>query len=109
MEYGKTPQTNDANKMLTESQLNIKLDCYTYFDCPQIKNHTAIIYNKGIFIFGGYDGKKNHNTLYIYNIETKDWTKPQVYGNEPPGRNGHTATLVGNNPTNNDLILVSRE
>ena len=78
----------------------IKLECYSHFECPQIKNHTAIIYNKSIFIFGGYDGKKNHNTLHVYNIETKEWTKPKVFGQEPPVRNGHTATLVGTKFTN---------
>ena len=94
MDYFKACPGEDLSKTSTEPPL-IKLECYSHSECPQIKNHTAIIYNKQIFIFGGYDGKKNHNTLYIYNIESKEWIKPSISGFEPPGRNGHTATLVG--------------
>jgi Kelch motif len=37
---------------------------------PQIKNHTATLYNKKLYVFGGYDGKKNHSNLRIYDTET---------------------------------------
>lgn len=47
-------------------------------------------------MFGGYDGKKNHNTLHIFNIEKCEWSKGNITGKEPDGRNGHTATLVNN-------------
>jgi N-acetylneuraminic acid mutarotase len=65
-------------------------------ECPQIKNHSTILYNRCLYIFGGYDGKKNHNTLHVYNLETNEWSKPRVFGDEPAGRNGHTATLIEN-------------
>ncbi|CAD8124604.1 unnamed protein product [Paramecium sonneborni] len=62
--------------------------------CPAIKNHTSIHYKNQIFIFGGYDSKKNHNDIHIY----KDgiWTKCKANGKIPESRNGHTATLVEN-------------
>ncbi|MEE4248114.1 MAG: kelch repeat-containing protein, partial [Kangiellaceae bacterium] len=63
-------------------------------DAPKIKNHTAVPYNNLIYIFGGYDGKKNHNILYILDTETSRWTKVRPKGTEPLGRNGHTATVI---------------
>ena len=33
----------------------------TYCTTPQIKNHTATLYKKKLYVFGGYDGKKNHS------------------------------------------------
>ena len=63
-------------------------------ECPQIKNHSAIIYKRCIYLFGGYDGKKNHNTLHVYDIDKNEWTHPITMGEDPPGRNGHTASLV---------------
>lgn len=63
---------------------------------PQIKNHTATLYNKMLYVFGGYDGKKNHCSLRIFNTETYQWMKgKRPLGTAPQGRNGHTATLVG--------------
>lgn len=64
-------------------------------ECPQIKNHSAVLYKKTLFLFGGYDGKKNHNSLHIYDIIKNEWVKSKIYGKEPEGRNGHTATLIG--------------
>ena len=64
-------------------------------DCPQIKNHSTILYKRSLYIFGGYDGKKNHNTLHVFSLDNREWSRPIVYGDEPVGRNGHTATLIG--------------
>ena len=85
-----TGQSCDSKQV----SLNITVENIQHLEFPQIKNHTTIIYNKHMFVFGGYDGKKNHNTLFVYNILSKDWTMPKVSGNEPSGRNGHTATLI---------------
>ena len=64
-------------------------------DCPQIKNHSSVLYKKLLYLFGGYDGKKNHNSLHIYDLSKNEWLKAKVFGKEPEGRNGHTATLIG--------------
>lgn len=63
---------------------------------PTIKNHTAVnVDNTWLIIFGGYDGRKNHNILHRYNIISMKWEVAlKVGGRHPVGRNGHTATLV---------------
>jgi hypothetical protein len=38
-------------------------------ECPNIKNHSAVYYNRKIYLFGGYDGKKNHNALLVFDID----------------------------------------
>jgi N-acetylneuraminic acid mutarotase len=47
-----------------------------------------------IFVFGGYDGQKNHSTLHVFDHTTGRWICQNVAGKAPPGRNGHTATLA---------------
>ncbi|GLD92569.1 hypothetical protein PINS_up001128 [Pythium insidiosum] len=65
---------------------------------PTIKNHTATVISRTeLLVFGGYDGRRNHNELYLFNIEDLTWTPltaPRVHGTPPAGRNGHTATLA---------------
>ena len=63
-------------------------------ETPKIKNHTAVAYKNSIYIFGGYDGKKNHNTLYILDTDSLKWVRKKCPGGEPLGRNGHTATII---------------
>ena len=36
---------------------------------PQIKNHTATLYHGKLWVFGGYDGKKNHSSLRIFDTK----------------------------------------
>lgn len=72
---------------------------------PTIKNHSVTHFNGHLYCFGGYDGRRNHQTLLLYNIANQQWlqttdsdVKPRsevkVEGTPPPGRNGHTATLA---------------
>lgn len=63
-------------------------------EIPSTKNHTATLVGEEVYIFGGYDGHKNHNELYVFNIKSIEWTQPQVNGLKPSGRNGHSATLL---------------
>ena len=77
----------------------IKVTANPNLQGPKVKNHSTIYYKDQIILFGGYDGKKNHNKLYTFNLKTNTWEAPQVQGKEidiPDGRNGHTATLIDN-------------
>lgn len=78
---------------------------------PQIKNHSVTHHRGHLYCFGGYDGRRNHQTLLIYSLREGWWLLPSpaggminlgdgpsshftVRGVPPPGRNGHTATLA---------------
>ena len=84
---------------------------------PTIKNHSVTYYRGHLYCFGGYDGRRNNQTLLIYSLREGRWispTDPAVNGaaaarhhhgnagggggdhqfSVPPGRNGHTATLA---------------
>lgn len=48
-------------------------------------------------MIGGYDGRRNHNTVHV--IQALDngeysWNVLDAKGDVPDGRNGHTSTLV---------------
>jgi len=72
---------------------------------PATKNHTGTLVGNKLYIFGGYDGQKNHNMLFIFDVETYEWIQPQVEGTRPSGRNGHSATLISRNGSQQLLIL----
>mmetsp|Transcript_964 Transcript_964/g.2277 ORF Transcript_964/g.2277 Transcript_964/m.2277 type:complete len:657 (+) Transcript_964:756-2726(+) len=61
---------------------------------PSYKNHTATLVGNKIYVFGGYDGRGNHNDVYEFNCIAKRWRKIEVMGEAPKGRNGHTATYA---------------
>ena len=83
---------------------------------PTIKNHSVTFYRGLLYCFGGYDGRRNNQTLLIYSLREGKWiapTDPNLNNNSsrhndplgnsshfgaqynvPPGRNGHTATLA---------------
>lgn len=57
-------------------------------------NHSTTLYQNKLYVFGGYDGKKNHNIIKVFSIDTYEWTTLETLGYQPNGRNGHTATLI---------------
>ena len=61
---------------------------------PQKKNHSTTLYENKLYVFGGYDGKKNHNAIKVFNIDNFEWSDFEVDDYQPNGRNGHTATLI---------------
>ena len=40
---------------------------------PTIKNHSATLVGHRLFVFGGYDGRRNHNALHVLDCETLEW------------------------------------
>jgi len=61
---------------------------------PSKKNHSTTLFKNKLYVFGGYDGKKNHNQITTFDIKQKRWSILTV-PHAPSGRNGHTATLIG--------------
>eukprot|EP00929_Paragymnodinium_shiwhaense_P082862 TRINITY_DN43870_c0_g2_i1.p1 TRINITY_DN43870_c0_g2~~TRINITY_DN43870_c0_g2_i1.p1 ORF type:complete len:577 (-),score=93.11 TRINITY_DN43870_c0_g2_i1:117-1847(-) len=63
-------------------------------EIPSTKNHTATLVGSDVYVFGGYDGQKNHNDLFAFGIHDREWRQLHVQGARPNGRNGHSATLL---------------
>jgi hypothetical protein len=67
---------------------------------PKMKNHTATAFGNSILFFGGFDGTTNSGRLRWLDPKTQEWStvEPSVEMDNsvrPKGRNGHSATLVG--------------
>ncbi|KFP81148.1 Rho GTPase-activating protein gacHH, partial [Apaloderma vittatum] len=70
---------------------------------PVLTYHSATIYRKELFVFGGTLPRKASltagtcsNMLYIFNPEHEIWYQPISEGEKPLPRLGHSATLLKN-------------
>ncbi|NXX57631.1 GACHH protein, partial [Scopus umbretta] len=70
---------------------------------PVLTYHSATIYRKELFVFGGTFPKKSSlavgpcsNVLYVFNPEHEIWYQPISEGEKPLPRLGHSATLLKN-------------
>ncbi|NWZ94442.1 KEL2 protein, partial [Nesospiza acunhae] len=70
---------------------------------PVLTYHSATIYNKELFVFGGTFPRKASlavapcsNMLYVFNPEHEIWYQPISEGEKPLPRLGHSATLLKN-------------
>ncbi|XP_005047552.1 PREDICTED: rab9 effector protein with kelch motifs-like isoform X1 [Ficedula albicollis] len=70
---------------------------------PVLTYHSATIYHKELFVFGGTFPKKAplaatpcSNVLYVFNPEHEIWYQPISEGEKPLPRLGHSATLLKN-------------
>ncbi|NWX99384.1 TYW23 protein, partial [Nothoprocta ornata] len=70
---------------------------------PVLAYHSAIIYRKELFVFGGALPRTASlalgpcsNALYVFNPEYEIWYQPILEGEKPLPRLGHSATLLGN-------------
>ncbi|NWY55528.1 TYW23 protein, partial [Chionis minor] len=70
---------------------------------PVLAYHSATIYRKELFVFGGTFPKKASlavapcsNMLYVFNPEHEIWYQPISEGEKPLPRLGHSATLLKN-------------
>ncbi|NXL87951.1 GACHH protein, partial [Alectura lathami] len=70
---------------------------------PMLTYHSATIYHKELFVFGGAFPKTASlavglcsNVLYVFNPEHEIWYQPISEGEKPLPRLGHSATLLKN-------------
>lgn len=82
---------------------------------PTIKNHSVTYFAKKCFVYGGYDGRRNHATLLIYDMPTQRWIRPVLVDTTNNGNNNNNgAPAVGdqfppvanNNNNNNGGSLI---
>jgi N-acetylneuraminic acid mutarotase len=56
-------------------------------------DHSCVVHNHCLYIFGGFDGRSRFQDLHQYNIEEQKWTEIQSSDNTPMARFGHTACM----------------
>ncbi|RUS22386.1 hypothetical protein BC937DRAFT_89461 [Endogone sp. FLAS-F59071] len=59
--------------------------------------HSTVTIGNYLLVFGGIPNtdEKCDESLYVLNVSTKQWIRPQIDGNLPLGRFGHSAVVVG--------------
>lgn len=82
---------------------------------PTIKNHSVTHFGRYLYCFGGYDGRRNHTTLLVYDLVGNRWIRPIHYhSNIPNGTTGSSshdgrnstlnASTFGNSVSNQNLM-----
>lgn len=67
-------------------------------DVPEgLDDHTAVVHENEMIVFGGFDGGYRNNQVYSLNLKTFKWKHMKAHGAEPSPRTGHTAVIYGNN------------
>jgi leucine-zipper-like transcriptional regulator 1 len=56
---------------------------------PTIKNHSVTHFGRYLYCFGGYDGRRNHTTLLLYDLLYHRWIRPIHYDD-----NSHTGVTT---------------
>jgi len=63
---------------------------------PARGGHTLTILGETLILFGGcYLDINCFDDLFFFDLRSKEWSKPKVYGEQPSPRNAHSATLHG--------------
>lgn len=57
--------------------------------------HTVTLADNVAWIFGGCDDRGCFKDMWCFNIETMQWSHPEMQGDLPPPIRAHSATLVG--------------
>ena len=61
-------------------------------------DHSAnLVGGTKMFVFGGWNGEKFFNDVFILDLEIMAWTKPKTSGPAPCPRKGHCSILIGTN------------
>jgi len=56
-------------------------------------DHSCVVYEASLYIFGGFDGKSRFSDLHQYAIEDREWIEIPGSDNGPMGRFGHSAVM----------------
>ncbi|XP_041366475.1 uncharacterized protein LOC121381294 [Gigantopelta aegis] len=62
------------------------------------RDHTAVLYNSAMFVYGGFvDIKGSSTEFWMYSINEEQWSEVKVRSGETPGgRHGHSAVVEKN-------------
>eukprot|EP01097_Dermamoeba_algensis_P005731 TRINITY_DN3627_c0_g1_i1.p1 TRINITY_DN3627_c0_g1~~TRINITY_DN3627_c0_g1_i1.p1 ORF type:complete len:732 (+),score=161.29 TRINITY_DN3627_c0_g1_i1:33-2198(+) len=90
-------------KLLNEL-IVLRCDTALAWEKPQVKGngpsprafHSSSVFGKRIIIFGGIGEKKKYfNDVFVFDTDSMGWQQPEVTGEVPPPRCGHTANIIG--------------
>jgi N-acetylneuraminic acid mutarotase len=62
---------------------------------PRRTEHTAVVHNNTMVVFGGYSGAGYENSAMVFDFETSQWQQLATSGECPSARSAHTAVVVG--------------
>lgn len=62
---------------------------------PRRTEHTAVVYNNSMVVFGGYSGIGYENSVMVFDFTTQQWQQLVAQGEAPSVRSAHTAVVVG--------------
>lgn len=82
------------------SQLPVRRNQYgsalQYPEVPfQRYGHTSVAYGHKVYMWGGRNDETGCNILFCFDTQALTWTKPEVKGDIPGVRDGHSACLIG--------------
>lgn len=61
---------------------------------PSVRtDHSCVVYEANLFIFGGFDGRSRFQDLHQYSIDNREWSEIPPADNVPMGRFGHSAVV----------------
>jgi len=63
---------------------------------PPRANHSSSIIYHNLYIFGGWDGSKRLNDLFVLSLKTNIWSQVEVVGESPAPRAGMELCNVNN-------------
>ena len=58
-------------------------------------NYSCVTYAERVILFGGFDGTKRFNDVYIFNPRSLQWKLQETTGDIPSGRYKHSACVYG--------------
>lgn len=62
---------------------------------PKRTEHTAVVHNNSMIVFGGYSGTGYENTAMVFDFNAQQWRQLATTGEPPSARSAHTAVVVG--------------
>lgn len=63
---------------------------------PRRTEHTAVVHNDRMIIFGGYSGTGYESSVMVFDFSVGHWVQLATNGESPSARSAHTAVVVGN-------------
>lgn len=96
---------NDLYSINTETWESVKLECNGDIPSPRF-SHTSICIENGqkMLIFGGFDGTKAFNDVYIFDFKFKTWKYIECQGEIPNPMFSHSSCLIHIN--NKEYMIV---